>query len=176
MSIRPDIGLPHVTDVLASAGLVDPEFYTQWSRDRGSAVHLATQYEDDGDLDHDDLDPALKPFLAAYVAAKAQLRPVQLASEKFVINEAYRYCGTLDRIWRVGGVPTIVDLKTGGAAAWHSIQTAAYSACCPEVPARANLYLRADGTFKWQNSGSRFDWPVFKAALVVAAWKEGRAA
>jgi hypothetical protein len=48
--------LPSVTTILKSVGLIDASFYTIEGRERGSAVHLACEYFDQGDLDEDTLE------------------------------------------------------------------------------------------------------------------------
>ena len=58
-----------VTTVLKRAGIVDDEWWNEQARDRGSKVHDAIQFLDEGCLDWDKLDPALVGYVQADPAA-----------------------------------------------------------------------------------------------------------
>jgi len=164
--------LPSVTQILREAGLISTAWLTEFGRDRGSAVHVACQLLDEGDLDESSVDENVAPYLAAYKRFLTEMRPEILAIEKPVTNGIYLYRGTLDRIYKF---PTktrsvLVDIKCGACEPWHSIQTAGYQLCEDQTLTRACLHLTPDG-YKWREHGDRNDAKVFLAALTLANWR-----
>ena len=60
-----DVVRPGVTTILKKARLIDTDapWFDEYSRDRGTAVHLACELWDLGTLDESTLDPVLVPYL-----------------------------------------------------------------------------------------------------------------
>ena len=58
--------LPSITQILKAEGFIDTSHYDEWSRDKGSMVHLACHYDLAGELDEDTLDDEIRPYLAAF--------------------------------------------------------------------------------------------------------------
>lgn len=174
--------LPHVTDILRDAGLIDTDWYTAEQRDRGSAVHIATSYLDEGDLDETSIDPKIRPRIDSYKKFLVEVRPEILHIEEPVKHQIYRFCGTADRILRINGQPGVLDLKGTTPCDWHGLQLAAYAECLASMQLirefvsfrRWNLYLRDDG-YKLIPRKDREDWPAFLAALTLRNWKEAHA-
>ncbi len=151
-----DVLVPSVTQALTEAGLIDYSFLRADEREvvlaRGRRVHLATQFDDDNDLDFDSVPAADQMFVIAWRKFRATTGFVVIESEKRVGSSLYGYAGTLD----VAGyfptaphAPVIVDKKTGHAEWWTRIQTAAYAACLsePRKYRRICVELHADSTF-----------------------------
>jgi hypothetical protein len=114
-----------VTQVLKEAGLIDTAWFTEFGRWRGSAVHKATHYFDEGDMDRRTLDPVVKPFVADWKLFREQTGFTPTMIEKQFYDEAYGFCGTPDRRgYFIGGKPEdsneLIDIKTypGGKAPW----------------------------------------------------------
>lgn len=125
--------IPSVTAVLKANGLsgdfsrVSPAVL-EHARARGTAVHAAAHYLDEGDLNESSLDADVTPYLDAWQAFKAERHVELLALELRIACPVYRFAGTIDRIARVQGIrgQIILDIKTStpyGAA----YQTAAYA-------------------------------------------------
>ena len=167
----PATDFPHVTSILARAGLIDTQWFKDFDLQRGTALHAATHYLDDGDLNWDTVDPVILGRLRAYQKFKDEVQPEILAIERVVVNPMYRYQGRLDRVMRIKGREGVVDLKGPSRAAWNGLQLVAYSACFDRPMARWNLYLSDDGYRLVEQTG-RLDWQAFKAALTLVAWKE----
>lgn len=163
--------VPNVTLILALSGLVDATWYTEEGRRRGQAVHVATQFIDEGDIDWSSIHPTVAPFVEAYQRFKAEsgFKPRQV--EQRVFNEVYLYAGTVDREGDLHGADVIVDIKTGDPAPWSALQTAAYAACYDTPHQRFALWLRNDGTYRLEQHSDRNDIRVFLAALALANWK-----
>jgi hypothetical protein len=165
--------LPSVTELLSAAGLVGGEgfrFYTLEGRDRGTAVHLATAFLDDRDLDWSSLHPSVVPRVRQYQRFLDVVRPEILAVEEEVVNATFGYIGHVDRRLRINGTEAVLDLKSPSKAAWHAIQLSLYAAAYPRPMARFNLYL-GDQTYQLVQHRDPTDWTVAKAAITVASWR-----
>jgi hypothetical protein len=165
--------VPSVTQVLKLAGVVDDEWYDDASCLRGTYVHEATEMFDKGELDEETLDPVIVPYLGAWKAFLRESKAEIIDIEKRVVNEVYRYAGTLDRIAIVAKRLTVIDIKTGSPEPSHQLQTAGYARCLPESVQRLAVYLRDDGTYKSVEHADFGDAHVFLAAVAVANWKLG---
>jgi hypothetical protein len=161
---------PHVTDVLAKAGLIDATFFTQVARDVGTAVHAAAHYLDEGTLDFRTLDPVIAPRLRSYQRFLDEMKPVILGIEETVQHEVYRYQGTLDRRVQLNGREAVIDLKGPYQAPWQAIQVAAYAGTFERPMDRYTLHLDDEKYQLVQHRGRR-DFDVFKAALTLSAWR-----
>lgn len=126
-----------VTQVLTLAGLIDDRWFTEFGKWRGSAVHEATHYFDEGDIDRRTLDPIIKPFVADWKKFREDTGFTPTVIEKPFYDGTYNFCGTPDRRGYMGGViPTmpdqaniLIDIKTypgGHIPFWVRLQLAAY--------------------------------------------------
>lgn len=167
----PRAGLPHVTDILAGAGLIDTQWFTDYDLSRGSAVHAATHYLDEGDLEWATVDPIIVGRLRSYQTFLDDVKPEILAVEEPVINEALRYCGTLDRRLVIHGREGVLDIKGPARLPWQALQVSMYAACFPRSLARWTLHL-SDDRYQLIEHKDRHDWDVAKAAITLVAWKE----
>lgn len=163
--------LPHVTDLLKDAGLIDTRFMTDYARDRGTAVHLATALLHEDDLDEDSLDPAVNAYLPAYRNFLRDVKPTDIGCELPLANEELGYCGTSDRFWRIHGRRALTDLKCGIKSPWHQLQTAGYAGCVNYPLARFALYLHEHGKYEFVEHKDRTDWPIFRGIVALAHWR-----
>lgn len=123
-----------VTQILKEAGIVDTQWFTEFGRWRGSAVHKATQYWDEGDMDRRTLDPIVKPFVNDWKVFREKTGFAPTMIEQTFYDPTYDYCGKPDRRgYFLGGKPEIsnelIDLKTypsGKCPWWTRLQLAAY--------------------------------------------------
>jgi hypothetical protein len=180
---------PSVTGILKAERFADfshvPERTADYSMDLGSKIHLATELFDKEELDGDTLDQELVPYLAAYAEWKKETGFEPELIEHRFYNEAYGYCGTLDR---TGTFPpnnqfpvrskAVVDIKrTDGAIRdWVGVQLAAYamSLKAPLLYRRIALRLSSDGKYQHREfpaSGFRKDWNAFQCAVGTYNWK-----
>lgn len=173
--------LPRVTAILRDAGLCgDMTFVPQSALDRGTAVHAATHFLDESDLDTSSVDPQVAPYLDGYTKWLAEMRPEILAIEEEVVHPAYGYAGRLDRRIRLHGVEMVVDLKCGLACPrWHSLQTCLYAMTVPRPVKRACLHV-ADGKYRFREHPERVegrpnDRAVCMSLLTLHAWKQAGA-
>lgn len=184
--------IPHVTQVtdLLSDYSGIPRDTLAAAADRGSAVHLATQYWDCGELDMESLPAEVAPYVDAWAKFRKETGFTPAAIEFRVLSSTYRYAGTLDRTGNFARLadikptePVLLDLKaTYKLMAAVGPQTAGYLQAWNEtVPAtrikrRFAVQLRTDGTYRLEECKDATDWSVFMSGLVLLNWRARHAA
>lgn len=152
--------VPSVTTILKpltdrSYGKVNPSVL-EYARNRGTAVHEALENFDlGGGLE---ASPEIEGYIRAYLDWMEVYRPTWTDVEQIVYEDELGYIGTLDRAGRLNGTEfSIVDIKTSNptkeALVAVCMQTAAYAIAYPgrtEI-SRYALFLKADGTWRFQN-------------------------
>lgn len=133
---------PSVTTILKAEGFINTAYYDDWSRDRGSMIHLATAYDDAGELDEENLDPVILPYLKAWRRFRKESGFVPEQIEPPMMSTAYRYAGTPDRI---GDLPGRIK--------------------------RAAVELHDDGTYKLYPYTDRQDAGLWLSILACHRWK-----
>ena len=140
------IVLPSVTGVLKAEGFIDTRFFDEYSRTRGTLVHLATEYDDTGELDEDSLDPVIVPYVEAWRKFKKESGFVVEAVETAMCNKTHRFAGKIDRR---GSFPS-------------------------GTTRRAAVELHNDGTYKLYPFTDRTDVQVWLACLACYQWKKSK--
>ncbi len=183
-----------VTDIIRDCGIVDTTYFTDEARDRGTAVHAATQLSDEGRLDEDSIvDPIISDRLQGYRNWRVDMPWWRIDLREFECKHPlYGYVGHPDILAHNLQDPfeAVIDIKPPGEMDWHGLQLAAYQrAIVAEWDAhgsiqrdnhlplrRFNLYLGAGigRNYKLVPRTEPKDWNVFYAAYVVAKFKEGR--
>lgn len=168
------IVVPSVTQVLQTlhsfAGV--PEHILKAAQERGTAVHLACQYWDEGDLDEDNLHPSLRGYLDAWRKFTDDKRP----KWSMIEHKGYHplgFAGTCDRFGLIDDNEWSVDIKTSiqSHPVW-GIQTAAYNNMYGKPNARrGTVRLRPDGTYKFDQWTDPSDWPTFVSLLTLNNWR-----
>lgn len=169
--------VPSVTQVLAP--LVDlsgiPRALLEAKRDLGQRVHMACQFDDEGDLDEASVEPDVRPRLEAWRKFRRETSAEVLHNERRVADPLLLYAGTLDRVLLIQRVKWLVDLKTSIASPIAvGPQTAAYMRALGDnsVTHRAALRLLPDGTYRLDPLTSPDDWSCFFACLSLHRFKE----
>ena len=136
--------LPSITQILSAEGFIDTSHYDEWSRDRGSMVHLACHYDITGELDEDSLDDEIRPYLAAFRKFMAESGFKVDKSEVPAANLTYGYAGTPDLV-----------------------------GCFPKpTPARRFvLEVNKEGKYKLIPFTDQQDFNIWLAAVAVHNWK-----
>lgn len=150
-----------VTTILELTGVIDysrlPRDIREFALARGSAVHLATQYDDQGLLVEESLDEAILGYVQAWRKFRAETGWENLLIEYRGYHATHDYAGTTDRIgWfpRCERYLATLDIKTGKAPKWVALQLAAYSDFIPhETFDRVSVELHGDGTYKLEVFG-----------------------
>ena len=133
-----------VTTILKAEGFIDTSWFDEWSRDKGSMVHLAIKYELAGELDTDTLDPEIMPYLWAFKKFMHESGFKVERSEVPGINTTYGYAGTPDLI---GCFPK------------------------PTAARRFALELSKEGRYRLIPYTDQQDFAVFLAAVATYKWK-----
>ena len=163
--------LSHVTQELRDAGLVDVRYFTEFMRERGTALHLACELHDKGDLDLGSIDPEIKGSFQGYLKFCMEVQPEILAIEEKVEMPGM-WCGRLDRRVKINGREGILDIK-GQPSKVDPLQLAGYAKTFDRPMRRWNLYLRVKlGDYKLvEHKDTRRDDLDWLAAVRIAAWR-----
>jgi hypothetical protein len=169
--------VPGVTSILSPLSEYDkvPASILQSASERGRAVHLACQYDDEGDLDMETLEPRLIGYVKAWRQFTADHNPVWEKIEQAGYHPVHGYAGTSDRIGVLARAKSVIDIKTTYAP-MPSVgpQLAAYAEL--EAPGhggiyrRGAVYLKPDGTYLFKTYTDPKDWSVFLSLLTVRNW------
>lgn len=89
---------PSITQILKAEGFIDTTWFDEWSRDKGSMVHMACHYDITGELDEDSLDDEIRPYLAAFRKFMAESGFTVTHAEAPGVNTTHSYSGTPDLI------------------------------------------------------------------------------
>lgn len=177
------VPVPGVTSVLAplsNFGMVDPDVL-QAAIEFGHAVHKATELDDLGQLDVEDLDPSLVPYLQGWKKFSREWSVEWVGIEERVYHPKLRYAGTLDRRGLVTNPQTkatrraVVDIKSS-TSLYASVgpQLAAYArAVEPDLGGgtlRLALQLKGDGTYVAKEYTDPTDWAAFASLLTLRTW------
>lgn len=170
-----------------------PDYKRDLAGTLGSAVHtLAEQIQRGGEVTVGEIE---RPYIEAYQAFIEAEKPTSVKVERMVFNPTVGYAGTLDMLCRLGGTPTLLDIKTGASAGgvWPetTLQLAAYRYAefvgvpgdrkkysMPKIDRVAVLWIRPD---KVAQGYRLIDYPIedidfdaFKAALEIHLWRKAR--
>jgi len=144
---------------------------------RGHDVHALTEFYDNTGDKPDDMNPQYAGYLKGWVDFRRDHGFEPIAIEERVIHEEHLYAGTIDRVGRLRGRMSIVDVKTSqklGPAV--GVQLAAYVAAWNDNPYNPKSYgrfavqLSEDGTYRLIEYDSPRDWPAFLACLDLKRW------
>lgn len=188
-----DVVVPSVTGILQASGLIDfsgiPDPILEAARVRGTTVHQAIHFYNEGDLDLEQFRidfPGYVGYLEGWQSFCAQRNFLPLLNEHRVASRRHQVAGTLDCLGLLDGQAVLLDFATGNPAdvcKW--LQTAAYELLAREWasddPALATFFathaflkryavaLRADGSFSIEAYTSPGDAREFLA--LVTAWQ-----
>ena len=161
-----------VTASLTACGFYQEEYFTEESRQRGKAVHLATQFLDEGRLDSNTLDPAIVGYVEAYRAFKFERQFQPDSIEKVVWNLMLGLAGTYDRIGMLKLERWLIDIKTGVVDDVAGLQLAGYNMCLPTPLKRMAVQLKPDGSYVLHPFTDPMHRKIFTSSLAVAQWKK----
>ncbi len=175
---RNGVVIPGVTETLQSAGIIDTTWFTESAAWKGSRIHLACQFDDEGDIEESEFTEEELGYLEAWRKFKEKNKVDFTAIERPMGNDDYS--GTPDRIVvieksRKSPTEAILDLKTGAIQPWVALQLAAYSELFIGIFCRIAVRLKPDGKYIVQEfpiHERRGDLNIFLAALAIRNWKE----
>lgn len=183
------VRVPSVTEVLHDSGLIRldhlPAFILEAARRRGTDVHAALHFVNDGDLDASSVADQYQPYLEAWQRYRAERDVVVLLCEHRLASRRYRVAGTLDLLCSIGTDGWLIDYATGDpATVAKDLQTAAYLGLALEWAAhdprlaevlrrhprwrRGAVQLRPNGTFRFTEYTAVTDYTHFQT--LAGAW------
>lgn len=149
-----DVRVPSITQLLKMSGHVDDRYYTEESRQRGTAVHELTKDFDLGALTLPSLDSLHRGYVLGYIAACEALKPEWDQIEEPDVHPTFRFGGRPDRLGTVMRRRSVGEVKSGAKAQSHAIQTALQAiliswrwGVSPELWQRLCIYVRRTGRF-----------------------------
>jgi hypothetical protein len=165
--------LPSVTQILTAMNFIDTKWFDEWSRDKGSLVHLACHIDDTDELDDESLDPEIEPYLSAYRNFKRDSGFLVSSSEVPLASEIYRFAGTPDKFGTFRDATcAVIDIKSGAVAPWVSIQLEMYKILKGSNYRRYSLQLTKDGKYKLKEWTDRQDRQIALSAVACNHWKQ----
>lgn len=121
---------PSVTTLIGEAWPIDKRWFKPENAEYGIAVHELTAAIDFANITIDDL-VGTEHYSAchSWYTFTQRLNPelVPMGVERPFIHHGLRFAGTVDRLWKLDGVYTLVDIKTGAPSKWHELQLGAYA-------------------------------------------------
>ncbi len=175
---------PSITQVIEGVGLVDyshiPAEELKFFQDRGTGVHRACWFDDDGDLDETTVDPLIISRLYAWRKFRKDMPFKVVKSEERGFDRIYGFAGTPDRLVAFPDARrAVIELKSGPIQPAAAIQTAAQahllSPGSPERFRRFAVHLKGDGTYsvkEFCRSQTRQDLSTFLSALTVYRFRK----
>src|SRR3989304_5513690 len=141
------------------------------AQERGKTIHsLVEAYKKTGAV-IDTVPEPLKGYANAFYSWVGGNKIEIVENEKTVINEDYKYAGTLDLLVRVNGGDYVIDAKTGKDIYLEStLQLSAYQKALGGIaPKIGVLLLKEDGEYKFATVNPRFD--VFLNCKALWDWR-----
>jgi len=176
--------VPSVTEVLKLAGVAEgfgmvPPEVLETARARGALVHEITELIDLGHLDP--AEPVMEGaqgYVDAYLKFKEEAGFEVEAIEKVVVNDLYRYAGTIDRLGQCEKLRRkgrrVVDLKCVAQVSKATrLQVAGYAEAA-KIDVWSSLQLFPNGRYKhveYSQDGELQDKHDFLACVRVAHFK-----
>jgi hypothetical protein len=121
-----EVPVRHITQLLELAGLVDDEWYTEESGERGRCAHRLWEEFDLGAIEPDDVVSPYRGHLLAWVEAMRLMQAEHLEVEVPHVHARLRFGGRPDRVSRVRQSRhlAVLEGKSGRPTKAHPIQTA----------------------------------------------------
>lgn len=165
--------VPSITQCLVMSDLIDTQWFTEYGRERGSAVHRACHYLDENDLDPGYLDGEQTGYLDAWDLFFKQHHCQWIEIEKPAYSIPLQIAGIPDRVGLVDREMSVVEIKTGSLYTVTGVQLALQARIvAPTDPLnRYAVQLKPDGTYFLQPYKDRNDFKVAMAALTITHFK-----
>lgn len=180
--------IPSNTQILKSEGLCDDQFYTDEGRERGTRVHNACWYLDEGDLIWDSVAAEERGYVRAYEKFKRESGCTVELIETMLWSRSM-FATRIDRGVVLNGRRTLIDLKTGAIQPWIEAQLGGQQIAIneriqagdiklepinghPYYEDRLSLHLHKDGGYRlipWRSPDAT---DIFLAALRLYHWKK----
>lgn len=150
--------IPGTTKVLAYHGIINYEWLDEWYREKGNALHLATELWDREILDEETVDSQIQGRFDAWKKFRQDTGFEILGIEIPMYHPIYHYGVKPDRWGFLNGKLTLVEIKPATVEKWHILQRAANRAALIAsgiaIQDDINIYLSDNGTYKLSSKSS----------------------
>ena len=170
--------IPGVNEILTELNMQE-NWGSETDMLRGTWVHQACQYYDEGTLDQWEFDPVILGYLEGWKKFRVEQCPRDPDLNEKALYSAYGFAGTVDRLF--GHI--VLDIKTGEPGWITGLKLAAYQILVegqiakwggpePGVIKRCAVKLNADGSYKLYWYNSRKDKELFLACVSLYHYKK----
>ncbi len=162
--------LDGLTSTIAEAGLIRG-YGGEWYLDRGTAVHLATEFFDRGTLDESTVDPQIVGYLASWKTFRKDQGYNPTRIEFMAYEPSLLVATKIDRL------PGPLDIKTGAPEPWHILQVALQWGCLKSQDrvSPMDVYLDPEGgppkVKSYTQAEMREAFKVYCSLLHFVRWK-----
>ncbi|MBI4395467.1 MAG: hypothetical protein HY548_00130 [Elusimicrobia bacterium] len=183
--------LDSITQILKARGFINEEYYNEEGRVRGTAVHRACWYYDEGDLYWPELDDRIKGYVLGWEKFRQETGFEPEVIELPLYHPLLNFAGIPDRAGQLGGRRAIVEIKSGGVGAWAALQTGAQELLLRQGRTfgqrtdsfkdytgpvdRYAVQLFDDGAYKIHPFNEYGDKNIFTAELSSLNWRKNHA-
>jgi len=166
--------IPGVTRLIRSVGMM-PTYGDHWAMQRGSDVHLATEYFDHNDLDWDTVRDEVRPYVEGWAEFRAVTKFTPRKIETQEHDHAFNYATIIDREGDFAGEDAVIEIKSGAYSPWWGIQLALQDRCLEKsrkgYRARFAVQLSKDGGFKLHRFLDPADYQCAVAVAGLYHWR-----
>lgn len=147
----------------------------------GTAVHCATELDDQGLLDEDTVHEEVCGYLKGWRLFKREHKVEFISIEQKLAHRRMRYAGTVDRVMKVDGERGVWDIKTRlQIPPAVGIQLAAYNELVRENGIADRRYklenraiqLKPDGTYQIHRFNHEEHYAAWIALLTLRNWRK----
>ena len=178
-----EVCVPGFTEILKDLAVTeDNGFYTEFGRERGTAIHQWVRFLAEGGVSEEVPDERISPYLEQFLKFISESGFNFRGGEEPVYHNSLVYATTPDIYGDLNGVLTVIDIKGGAKESWHPVQTAAQSlalnANLIPIVGRASLYLKPD-SYRLVPHTDRSDlmrWTVLVTAFHAKSFYSNRSA
>jgi hypothetical protein len=169
--------VPGMSEITTALGIVDRSYFTDYGRERGTAVHTALEYHLGGGLDWASVDERVKPYVegAILFLDDAKVKPGPGTHvERPLFHPLYRCAGTPDLVCEAFGEPCVPDWKSGGIGEAAGLITAGYESMARiaypltgkgATRRRMAIQLLPTGKYRKTDFRDGFDYAYFQSAV-----------
>ncbi len=172
--------VPGMSEITTALGIVDRSYFTEYGRERGSAVHQALEYHMTGGVDWSSVEERIKGYVESAILflADAKVKPGPGTHvERPLFHPLLRCAGTPDLVCEAFGEPCVPDWKSGGIGPAAGLVTAGYESMARiayplpgkgAVRRRMAVQLHENGTLATKRDlNDGFDYAYFQSAVTL---------
>ena len=172
--------LPAVTEILKDLGIINAKYYTEEGSGRGKFIHSLCAEADGIEIPllMGNYKGPLNVYVDAWLRFKEDFKFEIIDIEKPIVHTGLRYAGTPDRIGKIDGEITIVDIKTGAKQSWHGLQLVAYKIALDKMTLGIKaktlvVYLKENGKYNLGRFNEKYLTGIWLNILSVYGFKYG---